>query len=220
MTRSLIGIFGIAMLVQIQADLTGMKKLPLHKMTILSVENVTIIREPMSHTYTKQADKSAHPHVPFSFLDKLNPLNWTDRKETIDAYSLLLKDVLVEDENHTKKKLAFVLIRHAGLSTIHFTAYDQIKEYVVDNTPAPGKTYNGHSGHNKVYAISTLWYRDTPVPLATFTRDEKDKGTMVIPSHILIQKTDVNEYHNGKWKSLPKHMSITVGEYGKFVMHE
>ncbi len=63
---------------------------------IQSAKSVYVVIEPKSRTILVEAKKSSNSHVPFSFLSKLNPKNWSDYKTTIDSYSMILMDVKVK----------------------------------------------------------------------------------------------------------------------------
>jgi hypothetical protein len=180
------------------------------KVTVLSANQAVFIREPESFLFQRKAlsfsDCSGHPHIPFSGVFAcagfLNPRNWWDRSERLDAYDILLTEVATLNAAGQRQMLDRVLLRHVTLTEpqwehrTHFADYQNIKEFLVDRKD---------TDNTKAW----LWFAAQPFPLALFSRDTADSLSVYI-GHVHVYRRDTASQ---KWNDFGGHGRLFQVKY-------
>ncbi len=149
------------------------------KGVIQSAKSVYVVTEPKSRTILVEAKKSSNSHVPFSFLSKLNPKNWSNYKATIDSYSRILTDVNVKLDDGSMMVIPNLILRQTDFVKDDNTDENAIKEYIVNGSP--GKLYRG--GRIKIKTLITFY--PEPEVLSRYTLNKKDSFNVTI-GHVEI----------------------------------
>ncbi len=176
------------------------------KGVIQSAKSVYVVTEPKSRTILVEAKKSSNSHVPFSFLSKLNPKNWSDYKTIIDSYSRILTDVKVKLDDGSIKVIPNLMLRQTDFLKDDPTDEEQMKEYIIDGSP--GKKYS--RGRYKIN--TTLSFFTEPETLSRYTLNEKDLIKVTI-GHVEITRYDGIKQKDGSFKY------STEGDYSGFLRY-
>ncbi len=174
---------------------------------IQSAKSVYVVTEPKSRTILVEAKKSSNSHVPFSFLSKLNPKNWSDYKTTIDSYSMVLTDVKVELNDDSMMVISSLILRQTDFVKSDYTDKNRIQEYIVDGSP--GKLYWG--GSIKIKANITI-YKKQEV-LSRYTLNKNDNFNITI-GHVEILLFKGIKQDDGSFKFSKKERYKKYLKYG------
>ncbi len=174
------------------------------KGVIQSAKSVYVVTEPKSRTILVEAKKSSNSHVPFSFLSKLNPKNWSDYKATIDSYSRILTDVNVKLDDGSMMVIPNLMLRQTDFVKGDNTDENAIKDYIIGGSL--GKVYRGGSIKIKT---NIIFYKK-PEILSRYTLNEKDNINVII-GHVEILLYRGIEQDDGTYKHSKK------GNYSKFL---
>ncbi len=174
-------LFSILMLssVVIQPCYSDMHPTTQQKGVVISAKSVYVVTEPKSRTILVEAKKSSNSHVPFSFLSKLNPKNWSDYKATIDSYSMMLTNVKVKLDDGSITVIPNLILRQTDFLKGDNTDKNRIQKYIVDDSP--GKLYRG--GRIKIKTIVTFY--SEPEVLSRYTLNKKDNFDIIV-GHVEI----------------------------------
>jgi hypothetical protein len=147
---------------------------------IQSADSIYVVTEPQSRTIMVEGKKSVNSHVPFSWLNMINPKNWFDHKATIDSYSRILTNVKIKLNTGSDIIIPKVLLRQTEFVKEDTTDEEYIKEYVIDGFP--GKLYS--DGRYKIKA--KLTFLQNEILLSKFTLDKNDNENIFI-GHIDVE---------------------------------
>jgi hypothetical protein len=163
------------------------------KGVIQSAKSVYVVTEPKSRTILVEAKKSSNSHVPFSFLSKLNPKNWSDYKTTIDSYSMILTDVKVKLDDGSLTIIPNLILRQTDFVKGAYSDKKRIQKYIVDGSPS--KIYRG--GRIKIKTLVTF-YKE-PEVLSRYTLNKKNKIDITVGNVEILMFKSIRQ-NDGSFK--------------------